>query len=92
MKLRKEKNINKRNGMLVPATGWPRLEVMVLSEVSQSQKEKYQGPTSLNMESKFTETEGRSELIKDCEGRGRGGRYGLMDRARRCLRKDEKVF
>jgi hypothetical protein len=29
-------------------------------------------------ESKFTETGGLSELIKDCEGRERGRKYGLM--------------
>lgn len=58
--------------MLVPATRWTRLEDTALSEINQSQKEKYPDPTSLIMESKFPKTESCSELIEDCGDRERG--------------------
>lgn len=58
--------------MLVPVTRWTRLEDTVLSEVNQSQKEKYPYPTSLIMEGKFPETESWSEPMEDGRDRERG--------------------
>lgn len=66
--------------MPVPATRWTRLEDTALSEINQSQKEKYPShkrkkspsPPSLIMKGKFPETESCSELIEDCGDRERG--------------------
>ena len=65
----------KRNEILINATMWMNLENIMLSEISQSQKDKYcMIPLT---QGKFTGAENRTMITTGC-GMGKKGSYYLM--------------
>ena len=60
-------SVIQRNEILIPATTWINLENTALSEISQTQKDKYCVILlwDISWINKFIETEGRREVIRD---------------------------